>query len=93
MHINICNGLHQYKCSGCGMCFSEKKNKIYNHIYKCRKKFTCRRCSMPFQDWKKLLDHCQIAHPRIECKICSSFFISKELLDQHMKRYHNSSVS
>ena len=48
---------------------------------------------MPFQDWKKLLDHCQIAHPGIECKIFSSFFISKELLDKHMKRYQNSSVS
>ena len=48
---------------------------------------------MPFQDWKKLLYHCQIAHPRVECKICSSFFISKKVLDKHMKRYHNSSVS
>ena len=27
-----------------------------------------------FQTGKKLLYHCQIAHPRIECKICSSFF-------------------
>ena len=91
-HVTICNDLHQYKCSGCGMCFSEK-NKTYNHMYKCRKKFTCGRCSIPFQDWKKLLHHCEIAHPRIECKICSSFFTGKELLDKHTKRYHNSSVS
>ena len=23
-HITICDGLDKYKCSGCGMCFSEK---------------------------------------------------------------------
>ena len=74
-------------------CALVKKNKVYNHIYKCRKKFTCRRCSMPFQDWKKLLYHCEIAHPRIRVRFIVVFFISKELLDKHMKRYHSSSVS
>ena len=74
-HVSICNGLHEYKCSGCGMCFSDKK-KTYNHMYKCKKKFMCRRCSMPFQDWRKLLNHCEISHPKIECKICRSFYKS-----------------
>ena len=74
-------------------CVLVKKNKTYNHMYKCRKKLTCRKCSISFQDWKKLLHHHEIAHPRIECKICSSFFTTQELLDKHMKRYHNSSVS
>ena len=27
-HVTICHGLHQYKCSGCGMCFSEKKTRL-----------------------------------------------------------------
>ena len=53
-HVTICDGLHKYKCSGCGMCFHEKKQ-TYNHMYKCRKKFTCKRCSLPFQDWKKIV--------------------------------------
>ena len=76
---------------GCGMCFCEKKTRFtITYIRSVERKFTCRRCSIPFQDWKKLLYHCEIAHPRIECKICSSFFISKKLLDKHMKRYHNS---
>ena len=36
---------------------------------------------------------CGIAHPRVPCKICNSFFSSKELLDQHIASSHNSSVS
>ena len=24
-HVSICDGLNKYKCSGCGMCFTEKK--------------------------------------------------------------------
>ena len=53
-HVTICNGLHKYKCSGCGKCFSEKKQ-TYNCMYKCRKKITCQRCSLLFQDWKKIV--------------------------------------
>ena len=47
---------------------------------------------IPFPDWKKLFNHCEIAHPWIECKICNSFFISKELLEKHMTRYDNSKL-
>ena len=73
-HGNICAGLDKFKCSVCGLCFSDKK-KAHNHMYNCRKKFTCRRCSMPFHDWKLLVNHCKLAHPKIECKICCSFFL------------------
>ena len=37
--------------------------------------------------------YCDIAHPRVPCKICSSFFSSKELLCQHIASAYNSSVS
>ena len=86
-HVNICAGLDKPKFSGCGLCFVDKK--AYNHMYNCRKKFTCKRCSLPFRDLKLLLNHCKIVHPKIECKICCSFFTSEILFEQHTKRYHN----
>ena len=71
------------------MCFTDRK-KAYNHMYNCRKKLTCKRCSLPFQEWKSLLNHGEIAHPKIEYKICHSFSTTEVLFEQHMKRYHNS---
>ena len=41
VHVNICDGLDKYKCSGCGLCFIDRK-KAYNHMYNCTKKLTCR---------------------------------------------------
>ena len=35
MHMNICTGLDKFKCSGCGLCFVDKK--AHNHMYNCRK--------------------------------------------------------
>ena len=87
-HVNICDDLDKFKCSGCGLCFVDKK-KAYNHMHNCRKKLTCKRCSLRFCDWKSLLNHCKIVHPKIECKICCSFFTSEMLFEQHTKRYHN----
>ena len=78
-HVNICDGLDKFKCSGCGLCFVDKK-KSYNHMYNCRKKLTCKRCSLPFCNWKSLLNHCKIVHPEIECKICGSFFYIWDLI-------------
>ena len=86
--MNICAGLDKFKCSGCGLCFVDKKRLIIICII-VEKKFTCKRCSLPFHDWKSLLNHCKIVHPKIECKICCSFFTSEILFEQHTKRYHN----
>ena len=86
-HENICAGLGKFKCSGCGLCLVDKKRLII--IWIIVEKNPCRRCSLPFCDWKLLLNHCKIVHPKIECKICSSFFSSKILFEQHTKRYHN----
>ena len=72
-YVSICDGLDKYKCSGCGMCFTDRKRN-YNYMYHCRKKLTCKRCSLPFREWKSLLNHCEIAHPKIECKICHIFY-------------------
>ena len=62
-------------------------------MYNCTKKLTCRGYSLPFCNWKSLLNHCEIVHPKIKCKICHSFFTSEILFEQHMKRYHNSRVT
>ena len=35
---------------------------------------------------------CDIAHPKVPCKICCSFFCSKELLDQHIASAYNTLV-
>ena len=72
-HVSICDGLNKYKCSGCGMCSTEKR-KSYNHMYSCTKKLKCKRCSVAFRDWKSLLNHCKIEHPKVDCKVCHSVF-------------------
>ena len=40
-HVSICDGLDKYKCSGWGMCFTDRK-KTYNHMYNCRKNWHVR---------------------------------------------------
>ena len=31
-HVSICDGLNKYKCSSCGMCFTEKRRVIITCI-------------------------------------------------------------
>ena len=31
-YVSICNDLNKYKCSGCGMCFTEKRRVIITCI-------------------------------------------------------------
>ena len=31
-HVNICDGLDKFKCSGCGLCFVDKKRLIIIYI-------------------------------------------------------------
>ena len=46
-HFGICDGVDRYKFSGCGTCFTDRK-KVYNHMYNCQKKLSCKRCNLPF---------------------------------------------
>ena len=78
-HVSICDGVDRYKCSGCGTCFTDKK-KVFNLMYNCQKKWSCKRCNLPFWEWKSLLKHCEIAHPKIECQIYHIFFYNWDVM-------------
>ena len=71
-HVDIGNGLDNYKCYICHVEFTNYK-KCLDHLYK-NHKFTCKMCHFQFKNVKALNKHCEQEHPKRQCKKCNGFF-------------------